>query len=81
VRTLVFVNKLVVGYRFDMVVVYCNLRGKDQLLCIIVSRNVSSLFLKPIIESHAIKDSSRVFHMSTTLCAKENVLVSRRRLG
>ena len=44
-------------------------------------KNVSSLFLKLLMESHATIPSLKLFHISTTLCAKENFRTSNRQLG
>ena len=44
-------------------------------------KNVSTLFLKPFIESHAIILSSKSFQIPTKRCAKENFLISKRHLG
>ena len=44
-------------------------------------KHLSILFLKPLVELHAIILSSKLFHVSITLRTNENFLMSRRHLG
>jgi hypothetical protein len=59
-------------------------RGKEAYLKLIYPRpckNLSILFLNPLIGSHAIIFSYKLFQISITRCATENFLISKRHLG